>query len=163
MPSAKSRNAWLWARCAISCPSIISIANGHSMTSMAAITARPAYQPRRGCGRWVAPRDCSLGVLRRRVAVWRRLRGRFVSTTLSAFISPRLPPSRRRADHGLRLLVSRLGLTTLTEPSASSGRRPPLVLERVSKAPVRRQRGRTRSRQWRRECPPVPGANAGSA
>src|SRR5262249_16510760 len=41
-PSAKSRRAWLWARWAISCPSIIMSASGHSMISIAAITARPA-------------------------------------------------------------------------------------------------------------------------
>src|SRR5262249_59323343 len=89
------------------------MANGHSMTSIAAITASPTYHPRRGCGRLVAPRECDMVVLRRGVVVWRRLRRGlawsrilawsrgFVSVTLSAFISARLPPSRRHAGRGL--------------------------------------------------------------
>jgi len=56
-PSAKSRRASPRARCAISWPSIITIASGHSMTSKIAITASPAYQPRRGCGSSGAARE----------------------------------------------------------------------------------------------------------
>src|SRR5262252_6933902 len=116
------------------------IASGHSMISIAAITARPAYQPRRGCGRWVAFRECGMAVLRRRVALRRRLRRGFtssrgfVSTTRSAFISARPPPSRRRAAHGLGQLISHVSLRALTSPSACPGRRPPLILQRVPKS-----------------------------
>src|SRR6267142_2886228 len=118
MPSAKSRSAWLWARCAISCPSIMRIANGHSMTSTAAITTRPAYQPRRGCGRWVAPGERGLDVLRRRVAVWRRFCRGFVSTTLTAFISPTARPRFRRSSRPLPFDSPITGAVLRGDPTA---------------------------------------------
>jgi hypothetical protein len=64
IPSAKSRSACLCERCATSCPTIITIASGHSIISTIAIRARPAYQPRRGCG-------SSVAVLERRTDVRR--------------------------------------------------------------------------------------------
>src|SRR5262245_12862654 len=85
------------------------IASGHSMISRAAITARPAYQPTRGCGRRVTLRGTRVDVLRRCLLVWRRFVRPFVSITLFAFISPSrvvsCSPPDSRHGHAITLFV----------------------------------------------------------
>jgi hypothetical protein len=68
IPSANSRRALLRARWAISCPTAMTTATGHSMTSSSAISVSPAYQA--SCSGVCAPgTDARRGLALRRLTL----------------------------------------------------------------------------------------------